>query len=126
MSDEIYNNFPEIRSYSLLDFVDFASDLYADLAEQGGDHDGFLKFVLTGDVLGDHQAVVDPFRNSMEPGHGIEVLRDYDSIIGVSDHVVATCILELNPVSNQTDSLTKSIHLEHEIMDGEVSPCPSG
>jgi hypothetical protein len=125
MSNEIYNNLP-IESYSLEGFNDFARRLYAELVQQDKGHDQFLKFVLTGDARGEHQAVVDPYRNTMELGHGLDVMRDYDSVIGISDHIEVNCNLEVQPVSLQTDALTKSIHLEHKIVNGAVSACTPG
>jgi hypothetical protein len=128
MGDEIYNSLrPE--SYSLEGFNDLARRLYDGSEGTSAEEDraNFMKFVLTGDVLGDRQAVVDPHRNYMLPGQ-INFMRDYDSIIGISDEIEPKCMISLCPVSNAIDSLTASIHLEHEILDdsGTVSmPCLS-
>jgi hypothetical protein len=115
MSDpNIYADLP-LQTYSLREFNLSARYL---IDEEHSGREDLPKFVLSGEVPGDHQVVIDPLRNFLSPDHQLNIMRDYDSIIGITDEIAVKCQLYLTPVSNATDALTTSIHLKHDIHDG--------
>lgn len=105
-----------IRAYSLGEFTARAENLFR------GDVREFIRFLLTGEVPGQHQAAIDPLRDYLHEAEDITVSRDYDSVLGITEEIVIECGLCINPVSNPTDALSTSIHLNHAILgrDGQV------
>ena len=109
----LYADLPP-RSYSMEEFISHSNTLF-DM-----DTEEFIRFTLTGEVPGDHQAVVDPLRNFLNPAHQIFASRDYDSVIGITDDIAVDCPLTIYPVNNPADALRTSIHIKRSIEDGEV------
>jgi hypothetical protein len=109
------NNFPgQPVTYSLREFVRLAKSLENENPE-------FLRFVLTGDAKGQHQATLDHVRNVLTNDHQVDVARDYDSVIGITDGIVVDCALSVYPVPNPAEALTSSIHITHPFTSGDVS-----
>jgi hypothetical protein len=102
------------KTYSVKEFTNHSGYLYRRDTEQ------FIRFNLTGEVPDDHQAVVDPLRNCLDPEHRISVARDYDSILGITDDIAVDFWLSIYPVNNPIDALKTSIHLKHDIVEGQV------
>jgi uncharacterized membrane protein YczE len=55
------------------------------------------------------------------PDEPMSIMRDYDSIIGLTTHIAIDTHLTLIPVSNPVDALTSNIHLRVNISKGRVS-----
>jgi hypothetical protein len=110
---ELYTDLPP-QAYSLSRFNMHARELFVD------DPDEFIRFVLTGEVPTKHQAVIDPLRNHLDSQQDLNVSRDYDSLLAITDDIVFDCQFTITPVSNPTDALTTSIHLKHNLAVGEV------
>jgi hypothetical protein len=110
----LYTDLPQ-KAYSLKEFNSHAWRLHD---QQNVEE--FVKFALTGEVPGDHQAVVDPFRDILNPEHPITVSRDYDSILGITEDIAVQCSLCIFPINNPVEALRTSIHLKRDISDGQV------
>ena len=104
--------------YSHMSIVDFCKRAKGILDVE--DHAGFVKFVLTGQH-GAHQAVVDPVLNKMGEYEGLSVLRDYDSLLGISADICVNGHLTVYPVSRREDTLVSNIHLKHSFESSKVS-----
>ena len=117
---DIYAELPP-RTYSLREFNRHAKDLLA-----SDESDEFVRFSLTGEVAGDHQVVVDPLRDLLDPHHEITLSRDYDSILGITERIVVNSQLSVYPICNPADALATSIHLDYSFEGGEVSRIPLG
>jgi hypothetical protein len=104
------------KTYTLREFATCAKSLQSE-----DDSPAFLRFVLTGEVAGEHQAVLDPIRNVLEENHPIDAVRDYDSVIAITDDIIVSCAISAYPVSNPTEVLTTSVHLTYPITRGDVS-----
>jgi hypothetical protein len=110
----LYSSLPT-KSYSLHEFVAYASAL------KDGNADAFRRFILTGEVENDHQAVLDPIRNVLEDDHPIALARDYDSMITFQSNIVVDCPISVYPVPNPAEVLSTSVHLKYPIIQGDVS-----
>ncbi|KAG5649099.1 hypothetical protein H0H81_006306, partial [Sphagnurus paluster] len=75
-------------------------------------HAEFVDFALTG-MYENEQAVVDPILDSMPDEEDFEVLRDYDSLIGIDKNIGISCPLNVYPVAQLKDTLRKNIHLSY-------------
>jgi hypothetical protein len=109
----LYSQLPA-QSYSLHEFVARASALKDENA------DAFRRFILTGEVENDHQAVLDPTRNVLEPDHCISVARDIDSLVSFQQGIVVDCPISIYPVPNPAEVLSTSVHLRYPITRGDV------
>jgi len=65
---------------------------------------------------GQYQVALDPILNRLDENHPISVLRDYDSLIGVSPHIRVNGPLWVYAISKHEDSLQNNIHLSHPIV----------
>lgn len=92
-----------------------------DLLRENPDRREFIRYVLTGEVPGEHQAVVDPLLNHLEPGYPISMSRDYDRIFGITEDIAVNYPVTIYPVSNRGDAFTSSIHLDCYFTDTQVS-----
>jgi hypothetical protein len=102
------------QSYSLKEFIERAKALYSDEVFE------FLTFILTGEDRRNHQAILDPFRNVLPPGDLVDSMRDYDSVIGITEHIVVRSAISVYPIPNPVEVLTTSIHLKYGVKTGNV------
>lgn len=91
-----------------------------ELAKRDESHADFVKFALTG-IYGNEQVVVDPILNSMPDDEDFQVLRDYDSLIGIDKDIGINCALNVSVVAQLKDTLKKNIHLSHRFSCNTVS-----
>ncbi|KAG5646709.1 hypothetical protein H0H81_008182 [Sphagnurus paluster] len=75
-------------------------------------HAEFVDFAPTG-MYENEQAVVDPILDSMPDEEDFEVLRDYNSLIGIDKNIGISCPLNVYPVAQLKDTLRKNIHLSY-------------
>jgi hypothetical protein len=118
----LYSTFPPCV-YTLRQFVQKAEQI------KDEDEDLFLQFVVTGQATVEnppHQVVIDPIRdNSIHDDDEILITRDYDSFLGITNHIVVDSDISIYPVSNPSDTLTTSIHLKYPMQRGDVSNLPT-
>ena len=112
----MYNDLPE-QKYLISEFNERAGHLF----HRTPDRRDFIRFVLTGEVPDNHQAVVNPLLNHLEPGHPISISRDYDSIIGITEDIVVDCAVNIYPIGHPSDAITSHINLNCIATDTEVS-----
>lgn len=105
---------PEVRSHTLQEFVSRAKALY-----QAGALDDFARFVLTG-KHGGGQHQVDAIKDALQDGHEISVLRDYDSLLGIHEHICIQTYLTVYPVSKFEDTLRRNIHVKYSFSNATV------
>jgi len=116
----IYPNNPTV-SHTLSQFNDYSAHLFA----VHEDNDSFIRFVLTGEFLDDDeqqpkQAFIDPVQNVVEPGHPLNISRDYDSLLGIADTILVDAPISVFSVPHPSFALKTSIHIKHPIAHGEV------
>jgi len=93
-------------SLSLADFYNRAKDLYKD------NQAAFVKFVLSGFDDGE-RVFVDTLHNCLPVDEPIQVTRDYDSLLAISDRIEVENYITVYPVAKKEDTLTANIHLDH-------------
>ncbi|KAF8881146.1 hypothetical protein CPB84DRAFT_1687319 [Gymnopilus junonius] len=81
-----------------------------DLSQEDQAH--FVKFTLAG-LDSDGEFVVDPISNRMRPAENFVVTRDYDSLLGISEHIDASSYITAHTLARNTDSLSSNVHLKH-------------
>lgn len=85
---------------------------------------GFISHALCGqgDSLdrGRYQVTIDPILNRLDEDHPISILRDYDSLIGVSPHIRVKGALRIYAIAKHEDALQNNIHLSHPIVSFHV------
>ncbi|KAG6906930.1 hypothetical protein DXG01_011320 [Tephrocybe rancida] len=75
------------------------------------DQSDFSRFVLSGHLPGDAQAIVDPFGDH-DRNDRYRVTRDFDSVIGLeADLGAITSAITMYPIPKREDTLSRSIHL---------------
>lgn len=115
----LYNDAPTV-SFSLAEFSAHATEL-----NRTGEHDDFVRFVLCGefnDGNGDRrQAFIDPLRHVVDEDHPLDIARDYDSALGISDKILVNCPINVWAVPHPTQALKTSIHMKRRIMYEGVS-----
>ena len=115
----IYTNNP-ISSFSLDEFTSIANNLHS-----SEEYDAFITFVLTGEfqdrngVMG--QAFIDSFRGPIDVNHPLNVSRDYDSAIGISEDILIDGPISVYAVPHPTYALKKSVHMKRTIEHKGVS-----
>ena len=80
----------------------------------------YMKYVITGqDEVNDTTARIQVLRDAL-PGSwiddNVEITRDFDSLIGWSEDLPYEIPLDVFPVPNFRNTLTKSIHLKHPVV----------
>jgi len=100
-------------SLSLSDFYNQAKDLYK------ADQAAFVKFVLSG-LDGDERVFVDALHNSLPVDEPIQVTRDYDSLLAISDRIEVENYITVYPVAKKEDTLTANVHLDHRFTKAGV------
>jgi hypothetical protein len=100
------------RPYSIEEFIHTAATIRDN---EGDPHrfSSFERFVLTGRHEHEgHQVTLDPIRNRIPNHLPALVNRDYDSLIGISDHIRLTSApLFVSPVARNDQTLTSTVHL---------------
>jgi hypothetical protein len=109
----LYSTLPP-QSYTLKQFVRHAKHL------ENEDNDNFVWFLLTGEA-DDHQAILDPNRNTLPEDHDIIHSRDYDTVIGITQNIEVNGSISVYPVPNPVEALTTSIHIKYPITHANVS-----
>lgn len=104
-------------SYSLAEFNESAQDLL-----EPDKNPKFTRFVLTGEA-DDHQAVIDPNRNALPPADDLEISleRDYDSVLGISNHIRVKTPISISVYPDPTKFLCSSMHIRHQLDPTNVS-----
>lgn len=109
----MYNSLP-VEEYSVGEFTALAKNLNANHKNRNPRE--YIRFVLTGEVKGRHQAQVNPLLNQIGPRDPVSISRDYSRILGITQDIVAVnCPLKIFPVSKQADGITTSIHLDYHV-----------
>ena len=101
-------------SLSVLEFCQRAKDL---LASNQAD---FVQFVLAGQDLDGTQACIDPVLNRVTPDEHIAVVRDYDSLLGISSRILVDTNLVVFPVPKREDTLSNNLHIKYEFTTADV------
>jgi hypothetical protein len=118
-----------ISTYTLAEFNSRAKQI---LRENPRDPTEFIRFMLTGEMNGEalglevfnHQALLEPGFNDVEPRHPISVSRDYDCILGITEDIVVNHPVTIYPISDPGDAIMSSIHVGHRftpLTDTQVS-----
>ncbi|KAG6864738.1 hypothetical protein C0991_007445 [Blastosporella zonata] len=89
--------------------------------------DEHVRFVLTGEYEEDgrtYQAFIDPIQNRVEEDHQLSVLRDYDSLLGISEIIMVTDNISVFTVPHPSFALKSGLHfkyhLNHDNYDAHV------
>jgi len=95
--------------YSLDEFAVVCNQLVSDQTRRGD----FIRFALTGAYHGidSHQAVLNPIQNVLDD-HPVSVVRDYDSLLGLSPHIAFNNPITIYPAAKFEDTLSKNIHVK--------------
>lgn len=118
--DEAFNDLfdePPVRSYTVEEFVARAKRFHG-----ADDMDNFAKFVLTG-VYNGLQHQVDAIKDALQDDHGIQALRDYDSVLGIDANICIRAELTMYPVSKFEDTLRRNIHIKRSFTNQTVRIC---
>lgn len=105
--------------YSLRGFCDEAGNILEGDAQTPGDDAAFVQFVVCG-IHADGQAHVDPMLDRLQELEDISIHRDFDSVLGVCEHILVTQDLSLYPVARKQDVLQKNIHLSYHFTSSSV------
>jgi len=105
----------DTRSYSVAEFCETAQNLL-----ESEDSASFVRFVLCGRYQ-NHQVVVDPIQNRLDPERKIKGLRDFDSLLGICEDIPVRSPLTLFPLAKKDDTLNTNIHLNYSFVIPGVS-----
>jgi hypothetical protein len=107
------------KSYSLEEFIRTAAAIRSN-EDDPNRLSSFVRFVLTGRHEAEgHQVALDAIRDRIPNDLPVQVNRDYDSLIGLSDHIrLNGTPLFVSPVARTDQTLTSNVHLTMDI--GEV------
>lgn len=81
--------------------------------------DDYVKLVLAGRI-DDNQAVISPSTLCLVKNEPFIKRRHYDAIIGISNRIDFDRDITINPFLSNWRTLTRNIHLTHEIYTSEV------
>ncbi|KAG6816176.1 hypothetical protein H0H93_008466, partial [Arthromyces matolae] len=112
-----------VKAHSLEEWTVRAYGLY-ESCKRTGDLSDFIKFVLCSEyALRDtsFRAFIDVLQNvSHNEDRALEMLRDYDSLIGISGRILVTTNINIHTVPHPNHALKSTIHLKYPIIiDGE-------
>lgn len=105
----------QTKTYTVAEFCERAKTLL-----QSEDIVSFVRFVLCG-YQQDHQVVIDPIQDRLEPGHKISGLRDFDSLLGIDRDICVHSSLTLFPLAKKEDTLRTNLHLDYSFQIPGVS-----
>jgi hypothetical protein len=94
-------------SLSLTGFYSRAKALYRE------NQAAFVQFVLSGLDHGE-RFYVDALRNALPADEPIQVTRDYDSLLAISEQIEVENYITVYPVAKKEDTLTANVHLQHK------------
>jgi len=97
----------QTTSLSLTDFYRRAKVLYNE------DQAAFIKFVLSGFDNG-KRFYVDPLHHTLDEDEPIQVTRDYDSLLAISEQIEVENYITVYPIAKKEDTLTANVHLQHK------------
>ena len=80
----------------------------------------FVKFTLCG-MDAEGPFVMDPMRERMKASESFIVTRDYDSLLGIHEHIFATSYVTIHTLARNEDSLSANVHLKYEFTSSRVS-----
>jgi hypothetical protein len=100
-------------SLSLTQFYRRAKALYEE------DQAAFVRFVLSGFDNGE-RFYVDAIRHALPEDEPIQLTRDYDSLLAISDEIEVENYITVYPVARKEDTLTANVHLKHRFTFFEV------
>jgi hypothetical protein len=114
---------PEVQ-ISLKSFVFAAQSLFPPNPELTQDLNTFVRFVLAGRLLQNNQ-LSRVFVNAKQGGnsppiHECQILRDFDSVIGVSRDLPYTVPMAIFPLASFRDTLTADNHLKYNLPGCQV------
>ena len=112
------DDLPDVRSYSVEQFCERAGEYH-----NSDDLQAFVQFVLCG-IDDGHQASIDVVCNRLRDRDLPSVLidRDYDSVLGVDEHIrVRDQPLVIHPVAKFDDTLKTNVHLKYSFTNSTVS-----
>ena len=115
MEDDPVEVDDNVNSLSLHEFCRRAKDLLS------LDQTDFVRFVLTGLDTDDRQASIDPVFNRVTPGDSLDMMRDYDSVLGFSSQIRVNSSITVFPIAKPEDTLSRSIHIRYEFSPANVS-----
>ncbi|PPR05563.1 hypothetical protein CVT26_008757, partial [Gymnopilus dilepis] len=72
----------------------------------------FVKFTLCG-MDADGPFLVDPLRECIKRSESFVVTRDYDSLLGIHDNILATSYITIHTLARNEDSLSSNVHLKY-------------
>jgi hypothetical protein len=105
---------------SLRDFTIYCQQLYS-----AGLHDDFIRLALGGRLnINDepHRVFINARQDAFVPeSYQYDLLRDYDSAIGISNDFPFTHAMAIYPLPNFADTWKKSNHLSAHVFDPQVS-----
>lgn len=113
--DDDENTMDDRRSLSLLEFCQRAKELLSI------NQPDFVRFVLTGRDTDGTQACIDPILNRVPQDHPLEIIRDYDSLLGISKTIRVQASITVYPVAKREDTLSKNIHIRYQFSKSSVS-----
>ena len=80
----------------------------------------FIQFVLCGiDNHTQGQVMVNAFQNCIEDDESLEVMRDYDSVLGIDPDIKVLSDIDIFPLARHADTLTSNVHLSYRFEIGD-------
>ncbi|KAG6852775.1 hypothetical protein C0991_009198 [Blastosporella zonata] len=115
MSNRVFANYPCVN-HSLRDFISHAHSLY----QPDVDNSEFIRFVLTGEYDDFDNVVkmafIDPIQNIVNPDARLTIQRDYDSLLGIADHIMVTGDISVFAIPHPSFALKTSLHFKQTII----------
>jgi hypothetical protein len=85
-----------------------------------GRHADFVKMALCG-LYNGSQIAVDAILDRMDDREQFEGSRDYDSLLGISEHIRIRGPLTVYPIAKHDDTLKTDLHIKHTFHCRQVS-----
>jgi hypothetical protein len=80
----------------------------------------FVQLMLSG-IYKRTQSVIDPILNRIPPDEGINLSRDYDSVLGIAENIMVEGAITVFPIAKREDTLTRDVHFEYPFTNSKVS-----
>lgn len=94
--------------------------LLAQRLHDAGDQHNFVRLVVSG-IFEGKQYVVNPLHNRMHRDEPFGLTHDFDSTVGIAKDIMVEDSLTVFPVAKREDTLSISIHLDHQFENSRVS-----
>jgi hypothetical protein len=104
-----------LRNVSIKQFCVLAQRLL-----DAGDQHNFVRLVVSG-IFEGQQYVVNPLHNRMGQDEPFRLMHDFDSAVGIAKNIMVDDSLTMFPVARREDTLSASIHLDHQFENSRVS-----